>query len=104
VQMTMVLTIPNQKVDKNSLVFNYFDDTTHTEGISATSFALSTGSTERGTANFIEQDEQFTLVLPVSANASAYTTINVQIIPPTGASLTIKRTVPGSLTPVMDLQ
>jgi len=104
VQMTMVLTIPNQKVDKSALVFNYFDQSTHTEGLTPTSFVLSSGSTERGTAGFIEQDEQFTLLLPISANASAYEVINVQIIPPTGASLTIKRTLPGTLTPVIDLQ
>jgi len=104
VEMTLALTIPDQKVDKAALVYNYWDDATHTEGITPTSFVLATGSSERGTANFIEQDEQFRLVLPVSANCNAYETFTIQIIPPTGATLTVQRTVPGNLTPVMDLQ
>ena len=105
VQFTMTLTIPDQKVDKNALVFNYFDQNTHTEGLTPTSFALSTGSTERGATDFIEADEQFLCLIPLtSVNCSAYELFTVQIIPPTGASLTVRRTVPGDLLPVMDLQ
>ena len=102
-EMNLVLTIPDQKVDSNALVFNYYDKDTHTEGITPTSFTLTTGSTERGTTDFIENDEQFRLVLPISANCSAYETFTVQIIPPTGASLTIRRVMPGNLSPVIDL-
>ena len=103
IQCTLVLTIPDQRVDSGALVFNYFDKDSHAEGLTPTSFALASGSSERGTAAFIENDEQFTLVLPISANTSAYGTFTVQIIPPTGASLTIRRIVPANLSPVMDL-
>ena len=103
-EMNLALTIPDQRVDSNAIVVNYFDRNAHMEGITPTSFALATGSSERGAADFIENDEQFRLVLPITANASAYETFTVQIVPPTGATLTIKRTIPGNLQPVMDLQ
>ena len=104
IQLTLALTVPDQSIDKNQIVFNYFDAGQHVEGITATSFALATGSAERGNANFIEQDERFFLTLPISAAPSAYENFTIQIIPPTGASLTINRNVPGKLNPVMDLQ
>ncbi len=103
-QLTLALSIPDQIIDKSQIVFNYWDTSNHVEGITATSFALATGSTERGNATFIEQDERFLLTLPISSAPTAYKEFTVQIIPPTGASLTISRSVPGKLNPVMDLQ
>jgi len=102
---TIGLTIPSEKVDTAAIVVNYFDDTTHTEGCTAV-FTKSSGSTERGTATMLENDEQFScnVTIPAAANTTAYDTFCVQIIPPTGATITIKRTMPGTLQPVIDLQ
>lgn len=102
--ITLALTIPSQKVDKNSLVFNYWDSDNHTAGIEPTSFELSPGCTERGSPEFIENDEQFRCLIPITATPGCYETFTLQIIPPTGATLTIKRTLPGSIGSVMDLQ
>ncbi len=104
VQITLGMTIPDQSIDKSQIVFNYWDAGQHIEGITPTSFTLSSGSTERGDASFIEQDERFVMTLPLSAAPSAYEIFTIQIIPPTGASLTITRTVPGKLNSVMDLK
>ena len=104
VQMTLALAVPDQVIDSAEVVFNYWDADNHAEGITATSFAISGGSTERGTATFIEQDEQFLLTLPLANTPSAYEEFTVQIVPPVGASLTITRTVPGKVVPVVSLQ
>lgn len=68
--------------------------------------ALATGSTERGSTDFLEQDEQFTvtITIPGTATVDAYDTFNLQLIPPTGAAVTIQRTMPGNISVVMDLQ
>ena len=98
------LAIPNQKVDMNSVVFNYWDENNHAEGLAYTA-TLATGCAERGTANMLEGDEQFTVTvtLPAATNLVAYNQFNIQIAPPTGASITITRTLPGTLLKVMEL-
>jgi archaellin len=105
VQFNVQLTIPNEKLDTGSIVCNYWDDDVHDEGITMT-MALATGSTERGAAAFLEQDEQFTvtITIPATASVTAYKEFNLQLIPPTGAALTIQRGMPGNIDKVMDLQ
>jgi len=104
IEFFLGLTIPDERLDKNAIVFNYFDSTNTTEGITPTSFTLGAGSIERGAANFIENDELFRVILPISNAPTAYETINIQIIPPTGATLTLRRVMPGALEPVIDLK
>jgi flagellin FlaB len=105
VQFNVQLTIPNEKLDTGSIVCNYWDEAVHAEGVTM-SMTLATGSTERGAAAFLEQDEQFTVTvtIPGTATLTAYDQFNLQLIPPTGAALTIQRGVPGNIDKVMDLQ
>ena len=104
VQFNVALSIPTEKIDTNAIVINYWDDVTHTEGATFT-MALAAGSTERGTASSIEGDEQFTVTvtIPPGANLVGYDTFNLQVVPPTGASLTIKRTLPNAIDKVINL-
>ena len=104
VQLTLALAVPDQVIDSTAVVFNYWDSDNHTEGITPTSFAISGGSTERGTATFIEKEEQFLLTLPLVHTPGTYETITIEVVPPTGASLTLERTIPGQVTPVNNLQ
>jgi len=105
VQFTLALVLANEAVDTNAIVVNYFDKDFHSEGLTA-NFTMSIGSTERGTASMLENDEQFlaSIAIPASANATSYDIISIELIPPTGATITIKRTLPGTLQTVMDLQ
>ena len=106
VQFNVGLTIPNQSVDTAAIVVNLWDETEHAEGITAT-WTLATGSTERGTATLVEQDEQFKALITIPVDDFAideYDSFTIQIIPPTGASLTVQRTLPASLDKVMDLK
>jgi len=99
------LTMQDEKVDMNTVVINYFDNETHSENVTWSS-AISGGSTERGTANMLEFDEQhvITVTIPASATREVYEAFTLQVIPPTGATLTIERTLPGYIEKVMDLQ
>ncbi|MEE9398633.1 MAG: hypothetical protein V3V23_00010 [Dehalococcoidales bacterium] len=105
VQFELGLTIPDQKVDTGSIIVNYYDDLVHSENVTAT-FTRNVSSTERGSTAMLENDEIFTalITMPATANANAYDTFTVQLIPPTGATITIERTLPGTITPVVDLQ
>jgi archaeal flagellin FlaB len=104
VQFNIGLTIANQVVDARTIVCNYFDDSVHVEGLSA-NVTISGGSTERGSVGVIEADEVhvITINIPTSANVTTYKTFTVQLVPPTGASITVRRTLPGTLKSVMDL-
>ncbi|HEY90206.1 MAG TPA: hypothetical protein G4O07_00055 [Dehalococcoidia bacterium] len=99
------LTMQDERVDMNTVVINYFDNETHSENVTWSS-AISGGSTERGTANMLEFDEQhvITVTIPASATREVYEAFTLQVIPPTGATLTIERTLPGYVEKVMDLQ
>jgi len=105
VQFNVQLTIPNAKLDTNAVVCNYWDDEVHAEGVTRT-MDLCTGSTERGTETMLEQDEQFTITvtIPETANVTAYDKFHLQLIPPTGAAITIERDMPGGISKVMDLK
>jgi flagellin FlaB len=105
VQFNVGLTIPNASVDTGAIVVNYWDNEMHEEGVTTT-MELATGSTERGSESMLEHDEQFTVTvtIPTDATCDDYDTFTIQLLPPTGAAITIERTLPGDMLAVMDLQ
>ena len=119
IELNVGLTIPDEKVDISALIINYFDDANEQHGLTRDTWAAwtgisgnwtyqkSDGSTERGKIGILEGDEIHTIrvAIPLAAkNLIAYDDFTIQVIPPTGASLTIKRTLTGQLRPVMDLK
>jgi flagellin FlaB len=104
VQFNVALSIPTQSVDSSAVVVNYWDANTHTEGATFT-LVKAAGSTERGSAAMIEGDEEFTCTVDIPSNTTlvGYDTFNIQVVPPTGASITITRTLPNSIDKVMNL-
>ncbi len=104
VQFSIALTIPDVKIDTGAIVVNYFDDEIHSEGVSA-NISLSNGSTERGSAAMLENDEQHTVTvtIPAAANVTACDDFTIQVIPPAGAALSLTRIMPAGLEKVMDL-
>jgi flagellin FlaB len=104
VQFFLGLTIPTEKVDTNAIVINYWDDETHYQGCDRT-ITLANGSLERGTSYVMEADEQFrvNVTIPASANVTAYQNFTVEVLPPTGGAVKIKRYLPGTIIQVMDL-
>ncbi|NLE09505.1 MAG: hypothetical protein GX631_09665 [Dehalococcoidales bacterium] len=117
IEFLIGLTIPDEKVDISSLVVNFYDSTNSTnvqnsawgawtDSSGTWTSQISPGSTERGAANFLESDELHIVKVDVPAGFTpgAYDTFTVEVLPPTGAALTVKRALPGQLQPKMDLQ
>jgi flagellin FlaB len=111
VSFHLALAIPGSQVDMTSIVINYWDaalalTTLAQAGLTPDyTVTISDGSVERGAGDILEGDEQFLVVvtLPAAAVVAAYDTFTLQIIPPSGATLTIQRTLPGGMTDVMNL-
>ncbi|MCX6013841.1 MAG: hypothetical protein NTV30_10685 [Chloroflexi bacterium] len=96
VQFTIGLAVQGEKVDMDTMVINYFD---------VASNVLSSQSTERGTANILEGDEQIivTLTVPGDDAVQAYDWFILQCIPSGGSTMTLKRTMGGAIDDVMNL-
>jgi flagellin FlaB len=108
VTFTIALAIDGTQVDTGSLVVNYWDADEKVMGTTDFTVTLSAGCTERGSATILEGDEQFVVAVDITTIAATsapgpYDTFTIQIIPPTGASLTVQRTLPGGLTAMMSL-
>ena len=106
VMFNVGLTIQSgEKVDMGAVVINYFDSEIHEENVVWTG-ALSAGSTERGAPALLEEDELFVVLvtIPAAATLAEYDNFTLQVIPPTGATITLQRTLPGGISSVMDLQ
>jgi archaeal flagellin FlaB len=100
------LVDPQQQVDSASIYLTYYDDLMSQQLITSDfTLAKVAGSTERGATSMIESDEVWELVvtIPTGAACNAYDWCTIQVVPPTGASLNIKRTMPGYLTDYMTL-
>ena len=118
IEILVGLTIPDEKVDMTALVVKYFDaanegavdreatwaswDSTANKWVSQ----ITGGSTERGNANVLESDELHVLKidLPSGASRNEYDTFTFQVLPSTGAALTVQRTLPPIIETRMDLQ
>jgi flagellin FlaB len=111
------LTIPDEKVDMTALVVNYYDSSNETniqrvdwgswsESSGNWTSQIAPGCAERGSPNTLEADELHVIKvdIPVGYTTGTYDTFTVEILPPTGAALTIKRTLPGQLEQKMDLK
>jgi len=104
VQFCIGLVIPEEQVDTQAIVINYFDDDIHAEGLTAT-IALASGSTERGAADLLEYDELHLVeaTIPAGATLNACDSFTLELIPPSGSSITIRRSLPGGIKPVNNL-
>ena len=105
VQFSVGLAVQDSECDSQSIVINYFDEEDHSEDVTFTA-VKSDGSAERGSVTIIEADEQFvfTVTIPAAVTREAYEEFTIQVIPPTGATVTIQRTLPGYIAKVMDLR
>ena len=117
VEFLVGLTIPDEKVDMSALVINYYDATNQTNlqyedwstwngTLGTWTFEIKPGCEERGSANTLENDELHVIKvdIPATYTTGAYDTFTIEILPPTGAALVVKRTLPGQLEQKMDLK
>ena len=108
IQFCVASVLDDESVDmtdssgNNVTIVNYSDDAIHSEDITWTKTLL---GTERGDADMLEADETMllTITVPATASLEAYDDFMIQLVPVKGASITIKRTLPGTIQPVVDL-
>ena len=110
------LTIPGEKVDMSALCINVYSSANQAaltreawDGDPTAlhwQFRKAPGSTERGTANTLEGDETHEVVVDLSGfdTIGGYEWFTVEVVPPTGAAITVKRTLPGQLAAKNDLK
>jgi archaellin len=117
VEFLVGLTVPGETVDMTALNVNVFSAnnqstvsrTTWTGGTPAANTWESQkcpGVSERGTANTLEGDEIHQVVVDLSGfdTIATYDWFAVEIVPPAGATIFVKRTMPGQLSAKMDLK
>jgi flagellin FlaB len=116
VTFNLALAISGDSVDLNNVVMNYWDSglgvtplvldktASGTETPTATagdwSYVLSDGSASSILSGTLEAI--ITVVIPTGATVGSYDTFTIQINPPTGASITIQRSL-GPIAPIMSL-
>jgi archaeal flagellin FlaB len=102
-QFDLAMVIAGSSVDLTKLVFNYWNATSgvHEESLTGTfkdATDPSGGDITSVSGNTVVQ----VVVTPADVAAlEAYDTFTLQIIPPTGAAITIQRTMPGDTEPAV---
>jgi len=100
--LTLGMAVSGASVDLNRLVYNYWDS----NGLRINDLA---GVTYAGGATSLEGNESVLVTVTLGGDAgftsalAAYDVFTLQIIPPTGATVTVQRTLPGSVDGLIDL-
>ena len=86
----------------NTVVINYSDNGTHAENVVWTQAHL--GASRFG-ANMLGPGEAVSVIVtaPQGASLGPYGSFTLQVVPTKGAAITLQRTLPASIMPVMDL-
>ena len=111
ISFTLASVLNDQAVDmtppgtgnKNTTVISYTDSTGTYNDVAWTETAL--GADTGDTSGMLKPNEQMTIdvTLPKDASLGTYGTFTIQIVPATGAAITIERTLPGLLGASVDL-
>jgi len=107
VKFQLACVLPGEQVDltlppNNVTVIKYIDDEVNQQVADWTKTLL---SVERGSTDVLEDDEVIEITVPVPAGTtlSAYEQFRIEIIPPKGATVTIARTTPASLSTIFNM-
>jgi archaeal flagellin FlaB len=111
ISFTLASVLNDQAVDmtppgtgnKNTTVISYTDSTGTYNDVAWTATPLGVDTPD--TSGMLKPNEQMTIdvTLPKGASLGTYGTFTIQIVPATGAAITIERTLPGLLGASVDL-
>ncbi len=106
IQFSLASVLADQTVDIGNVIINYSDTNVVVSDITFTHELQ--GVTEGADSPLLGPHQVMTITIDVTAidggvTLQPYDSFTLQIIPPTGAAITIKRTLPGSLNAVNDL-
>jgi hypothetical protein len=108
ITFNLALAISGDSIDLELCVFNYWDNV-----LGVTALTLDTGTPTAGdwsydlvtgTGSILSGTDEAVIdvYLPATSDVSSYSTFTVQINPPTGASITLQRTI-GPIANIMTL-
>lgn len=99
-QFDLAMVISGSSVDLSQLVFNYWNATKgiHEEGLKGTFKDATKPASGDITTISGNSTIQVTVTPADVATLAAYDTFTLQIIPPTGATITLQRTMPGDVS------
>jgi archaeal flagellin FlaB len=106
VDMTPPAGLDGKGSNQNVVVINYSDGNQQVSDLPWTIQRVGAGQSDTTDAMLSNnQSMVVTVTLPTSGFTApgAYGTFTIQIVPPSGAAITITRTLPGTLDPVIDL-
>ena len=105
VQFVLGMAISGSSVDMDAVSINFWDNSVVANDVTWT-YALSAQSTERGAVNLLEADELMVIsvTIPATAVVGVYDAFTIQVLPPNGSALTIKKTIGGAIYNVMTLR
>jgi len=100
--------LPGEQIDftpptgNDVTVIKYIDDEVNAQ---ITDWTKTLMTAERGNADFLEDDEivQITVPVPGTTTLSTYETFTIQVVPPRGSAVTIRRDIPGMLKAMNNL-
>ena len=105
VDMTPPAGLDGKGSNKNVVVINYSDGSQQVSDLPWTIQRVGAGQSDTTDA-MLSANQAMVVTVDISGLTtapSAYGTFTIQIVPPSGAAITITRTLPGTLDPVIDL-
>ena len=103
-EFTLATAIQGASIDLNQLVFNYYDAHVVKSGNTAVgTFTFHTAGVDVTTLSGNDQVLVDVQLADIGTALSAYETFTLEIIPPTGATITIQKTLPGVTSGLINL-
>ena len=105
VDMTPPAGLDGKGSSENVVVINYSDGSQQVSDVTWTIQRVGAGQSDTTDA-MLSANQAMVVTVDISGldtAPSAYGTFTIQIVPPSGAAITITRSLPGTLDPVIDL-
>jgi len=102
VKFEVTSVLDDSDIDMGQIIMNYTDDEVALENVTFNHSNLTTP----GNPNLLGPSEVALItvdMLDIGANLTAYDSFTLELIPMTGATITIERTLPGAIEAIMDL-
>jgi flagellin FlaB len=101
---TLATALSGSSIDLSSLVFNYYDkNVLHSGNTAVGTIVFSKNGVVGATALTGNDQVLVTVDLAAITQLTPYATFTLEIVPPTGATITIQRTLPGDIAGLISL-
>jgi archaeal flagellin FlaB len=107
IKFEVTSVLDDSDIDMGKIIMNYTDDTVALEDVTFSHDNLTAGGSDEmlgpSEVALITLNMSTIIALAPTSNLSAYDSFTLELIPTTGATITIERTLPGAIEAIMDL-